>query len=56
MRSSQERLSRGSAALARELLAQLRMPRREGETLGDYEERVTKAALGVLGLGKLVEG
>lgn len=49
-------LREGSVKIAKDLLMQLRVPKREGETEGDYEARVTEAAMRVLGIGKLLEG
>jgi len=42
--------------LAKDLLAQLRVPKKEGETEADYDARVSGAAKEVLGIKKLVEG
>jgi hypothetical protein len=49
-------LKDGSSKIAKDLLNQLRVPKREGETGADYEARVTEAAIRLLGIGKLVEG
>jgi exonuclease SbcD len=49
-------LREGSVGLAKDLLAQLRVAKREGETEGDYEARVGGAAVDVLGIKKLMEG
>jgi len=41
---------------AKDLLMQLRVPKREGETESDYESRFMEAAVRVLGIGKFLEG
>jgi hypothetical protein len=50
------KLKEGSVTLAKELLAQLRLAKKEGETEGDYEVRVSNAAVEILGIKKLIEG
>jgi len=41
---------------AKDLLMQLRVPKRKGETESDYESRFMEAAVRVLGIGKFLEG
>lgn len=50
------KLREGSVTLAKDLLAQLRVAKKEGETEGDYEARTSSAAVEVLGIKKLMEG
>ena len=48
------RLREGAVILAKDLLAQLRVAKKEGETEGDYEARVSSVAVEVLGIKKLI--
>jgi DNA repair exonuclease SbcCD nuclease subunit len=56
VKAKNDLLREGSAKIARDLLTQLRVPKREGETETDYESRAMEAAVRVLGIGKLLEG
>lgn len=56
VKTKNESLREGSAKIARDLLMQLRVPKREGETEMDYEARIMEAAISVLGMGRLLEG
>jgi len=56
VRLKEPRLREGSVTLAKDLLAQLRVAKREGETEGDYEARTSSAAVEVLGIKRLMEG
>jgi exonuclease SbcD len=49
-------LKEGPVKMARDLLMQLRVPKREGETETDYEARLTESAMRVLDIAKLLEG
>lgn len=50
------KLKNESIRLARELLNQLRVQKREGETEADYEQRIMEAAIQVLGIKDLLMG
>jgi len=56
VRAKDPQLSANTVRLAKDLLAQLRVPKKEGETEADYDARVSGAAKEVLGIKKLVEG
>lgn len=55
VRAKDENLSRGSAKIAKELLALLRMPKKEGETEGDYESRIMADGIEMLDIKRLTE-
>lgn len=56
VKTKNESLREGSAKIARDLLMQLRVPKREGETEIDYEARIMEVAVRVMGIGRLLEG
>lgn len=56
VRTKDENLSRGSAKIAKELLARLRVPKKEGETEGNYESRIVADGIETLGIKRLAEG
>jgi DNA repair exonuclease SbcCD nuclease subunit len=50
------RLNTEAVALSKSLLQQLKVPKMDGETEGDYEARVRDAAIDVLGIKDLLRG
>lgn len=56
VRISDEAMRAGTVKFAKELLAQTKVSKKEGETESDYESRISSAAIEVLGIGKLLKG
>ncbi|MEM3434412.1 MAG: hypothetical protein QXP27_09615, partial [Candidatus Methanomethyliaceae archaeon] len=50
------KLNAEAVALSKALLQQLRVPKMEGESEGDYESRVMDSAVEVLGIKELLRG
>jgi hypothetical protein len=56
VKTKNELLREGSTKIAKDLLMQLRVMKREGETQMDYDARVMEAAIKVMGIKRLLEG